>query len=116
MDDQVNHVHASQGDQNANGNNADDAQRAADGRGESPDSPAAQTSKAKQQARIADLVARGELPVPVHLPHQQLHSLVQDVRKLRRQRLLAYIARVIAVDIHQSRNARKDEADVEKKI
>ena len=53
-----------------------------------------------QLARIADLVARGELPVPLHLPAEQLDKVVCDVRQHRRRRLVKFIARAIAQDIH----------------
>jgi hypothetical protein len=56
-----------------------------------------------QLTRLADLVACGELPLPVDLHPDQLEHLVREVRDRRRVRLVGFIARAIALDIHQSR-------------
>ena len=55
-----------------------------------------------QLARLADFVARGELPLPDDLLADQLEHLALEVRKRRRTRLVEYIARTIATDIHRS--------------
>jgi hypothetical protein len=52
-----------------------------------------------QLQRVADMVATGDLPVPLHLPDDQLAMLVREVRELRRQRLVQFIARAIAMHI-----------------
>jgi hypothetical protein len=73
--------------------------------------PETTASGADQLVRIADLVARGEMPVPQHLRAEQLHSLVREVRKRRRRRLVKFIARAIALDIHRSRESDKEHED-----
>ncbi len=57
--------------------------------------------------RLAELVASGELVLPVDLPSDQLDQLVRQVRTRRRRRLVRYIARAIATDIHRSRESGK---------
>jgi len=58
-------------------------------------------------SRLADLVACGELPLPDGLSSGQLEHLALEVRKRRRKRLVDYIARAIAIDIHRSREPQK---------
>ena len=59
-------------------------------------------------ARKAELVASGELPFAVDdVPADLLPAYVGHVRRLRRRRLVQFIARAIANDIHRSRG--KDE-------
>jgi hypothetical protein len=56
-----------------------------------------------QMMRWADLVARGDAVFPPCLAHAQEDQLRHQVRRLRRARLVDYIARQIALDI--TRNA-----------
>ena len=55
-----------------------------------------------QLTRWADLIANGEVGFPANLPAGQLRELIAEVRQLRRNRLIDYIARAIALDIHRS--------------
>ena len=57
----------------------------------------------EQLVQLADLVACGELDLPVELAPDQFERLVRHVRNRRRERLVDFIARAIAMDIHQSR-------------
>ena len=55
-------------------------------------------------ARMAELVASGELPCAVDdVPADLLQPFACEVRRLRRRRLVRFIARAIAHDIHRSR-------------
>ena len=49
--------------------------------------------------RVAELVANGDLPLPLDLPDEQLARLVREVHDRRRRRLVQFIARAIAIDI-----------------
>ena len=53
--------------------------------------------------RWASLVADGQVPFPKELPSQTQEVLGRKVSRLRRLRLLRFIARTIALDIHRSR-------------
>ena len=53
--------------------------------------------------RLADLVACGEVPLPLDLPMDQLERLASEIRKRRRERLVGFVAHAIAADIHRSR-------------
>ena len=55
--------------------------------------------------RIADLVACGEVPLPLDLPMDQLERLAAEVRKRRRERLVDFVAHAIAADIRRSRQS-----------
>ena len=57
--------------------------------------------------RMAELVASGDLPLPQHLPLEQLDRLARDVQQLRRQRLVQFVARVIANDIYNARRSKQ---------
>jgi hypothetical protein len=52
--------------------------------------------------RWAPIVADGQAPFPQHITPPTRKALIQRVAQLRRQRLLKFIARVIALDIHLS--------------
>lgn len=58
--------------------------------------------------RWAHFVAGGLIPLPDHLELPATRKLIQRVAQLRRQRLLKFIARVIAADIVQSRDSIKE--------
>ena len=49
--------------------------------------------------RIAELIANGELSIPVDWPEDRLLPLLDLVHAARRRRLVRYFARVIAGDI-----------------
>lgn len=76
--------------------------------GESPTAAGGQSASAplpltaEQLARWADLVARGEAELPGGLPSAQEEELLQQVRWLRRGRLVQFIAAQIAQDIRRS--------------
>ena len=52
--------------------------------------------------RVAELVANGDLPLPLDLPDEQLVRLVREVQDRRRRRLVHFVARAIAIDIVNS--------------
>jgi hypothetical protein len=54
-------------------------------------------------ARLAQLVADGQAPLALPLEPSARSSLIRRVSQLRRERLLRFVARAIAYDIHQSR-------------
>ena len=54
-------------------------------------------------ARMARLVATGEAPWPEHLAPTAAAELTMEVRRLRRSRLIRFIARQIAADIARDR-------------
>ena len=49
--------------------------------------------------RLAALVAVGETPLPEDLPPVEVRTILADVARLRRDRLIRFIARAIASDI-----------------
>ena len=51
--------------------------------------------------RLARLVAIGQALLPVDLATHELEIVADEICRLRRQRLLQHIARVIALDIHR---------------
>lgn len=57
--------------------------------------------------RQAELVANGEIPVPANLSSDDLNQFVATVQSIRRHRLIDYVARAIAYDIHQCRPSKK---------
>lgn len=76
-----------------------------------------ETISSQQLARLADLVACGDLPVPVDLHPDQLENLVRAVRRRRRDRLVDHVARAIALDIARSREqSKKGHCDVAEQI
>ncbi len=52
--------------------------------------------------RVTELVASGDLPLPLDLPDEQLARLVREVQDQRCRRLVHFIARAIAIDIVNS--------------
>jgi hypothetical protein len=56
----------------------------------------------QQLARLAELVADGRAALPPGLPAEQLPELIRDVQRRRRDRLLQFIARAIARDLHRA--------------
>ena len=55
----------------------------------------------------ARMITSGQVPFPMDLPLQKQEILVREVARLRQKRLLKYIARAIAMDIHRSREKQK---------
>ena len=64
--------------------------------------PRSKLQSPEQLVRLADLVASGELPLPTDLHSDQLEHLAREVRQRRRRRLVRFIARTLALDIHRS--------------
>jgi hypothetical protein len=52
--------------------------------------------------RLAALVAIGETQLPHDLPPDELRTILADVARLRRDRLVRFIARAIASDIESA--------------
>jgi len=74
-----------------------------DGREPPSSAPATEELSTDQLTRWADLIANGEVGFPANLPAGQLRKLIAEVRQLRRDRLIHYIAHAIARDIHRER-------------
>jgi hypothetical protein len=74
---------------------------------QSPDSPIGQPDL----ARIASLVAAGQIGLPTNLAPDQLRVVIEIVRERRRQHLVRHIAHCIALDIvSSSKRHKKDTA------
>ena len=72
--------------------------------GAAPEAPLTDQPLAPQQLRrLAELIAAGEAEFPWELPPAQRQRLLEHVRILRRARLIRFIARQIAWDIHCDR-------------
>ena len=56
----------------------------------------------EQILRLAEAVATGAAPFPTTIGDDEFTSLLAEVRRIRRERLLALIARAIAQDIRAS--------------
>jgi len=52
--------------------------------------------------RLAAIIATGESQIPENLAAAELSVVLAEVSRLRRQRLVQFIARAIALDIHRS--------------
>jgi hypothetical protein len=68
-----------------------------------------------QIARWARLIAEGQEPFPTGLCPAQEEQMLQQVRRLRRARLVSYIARQLAGDIAGEHGGRHGGTDVETK-
>ena len=66
---------------------------------------------ATELRRLASLVADGEIPLPTDLPDRDLLALCRHVKKALRQRLVQYVARAIAMDIHRERGPHETGAE-----
>lgn len=62
----------------------------------------------EQMQRWAELIANGDDRFPIGLAAADQDRLVDEVRRRRRERLIRYIARVIALDVH---NAAQNESE-----
>jgi len=58
---------------------------------------------AERLRRWAALVASGEAPLPAELKPEELRTVLREVARLRRERLVRLIARAIVGDLHRSR-------------
>lgn len=61
--------------------------------------------------RWAQLIANGELPFPTHLSASEFDRLAVEVSRLRRTRLIRYIARAIASDFERSEKLSTKDAE-----
>lgn len=52
--------------------------------------------------RLAALVAVGEAPLPQDLPPDELRTVLMEIARLRRDRLVRFIARAIASDLERA--------------
>lgn len=68
----------------------------------SPKSASVDAKSRNTFARQAEVVANGQMPFPVDLPESEAERLRLEVVRLRRKRFIAFIARAIARDIHES--------------
>ena len=57
--------------------------------------------------KIAEMIADGEIPIPVDWPDSHLHPLLDLVHAARRRRLVHFIARTIASDIRREERRRE---------
>ena len=60
-------------------------------------------TRAEQLRAWATLVAGGEAPIPTSLEPAELSIVLAEVARLRRERLVRFLARSIAQDIHGDR-------------
>lgn len=60
-------------------------------------------SSAERLRRWAELVASGAAPLPVELEPEQLRTVLREVARLRRERLVRLVARAIAYDLQGDR-------------
>ncbi|WP_160167285.1 hypothetical protein [Rhodopirellula sp. SWK7] len=81
----------------------------------SPNQSEADQESAARLSRIAEMIADGEIPIPVDWPHSRLHPLLDLVHAARRRRLVQFIARTIASDIRREER-RWEQSDVTQKI
>ena len=60
-------------------------------------------SSVERLRRWAELIASGETPLPADLKPEELTTVLREVGRLRRERLIRLIARALAGDLHRSR-------------
>ena len=63
------------------------------------------TSPSERFKRLAALIAVGEAPIPSDLEPVDLSFVLAEVARLRRERLVRYVARAIALDFHRTRGS-----------
>lgn len=66
---------------------------------------------AQRLPQIAEMIADGEIPIPVDWPDNHLHPLLDLVHAARRRRLVHFFARVIASGIRREER-RRERSDV----
>ncbi len=71
----------------------------------------ADSVSAERLPQIAEMIADGEIPIPVDWPDSRLHPLLNLVHAARRRRLVHFIARAIASDIRREER-RKEQSNV----
>ncbi len=59
-------------------------------------------------ARIADAVASGEAGFPADVSPGEAELLIAEIARRRRHRLVQYVARTIALDIHRASGPSKE--------
>ena len=59
-------------------------------------------SPAERLRRWAELIASGETPLPADLALEELRTVLREVGRLRRERLVRLIARALAQDLHRN--------------
>ena len=62
----------------------------------------ATVNSAARLRRWAELVASGEAPLPEDLAPEELRTVLREVGRLRRERLVRLIARAVAQDLQQN--------------
>jgi len=65
-----------------------------------PDRVCGSEDKREQLIRLAALVAVGEAPFPADFEPQDLQIVLAEVARLRRRKLVRFVARAIAQDIY----------------
>ena len=60
-------------------------------------------TSAERLRRWAELIAAGEASPPADLEPEELRTVLREVGRLRRERLVRLIARALAGDLHRSR-------------
>ncbi len=77
----------------------------------SPNHSEADSVPSARFPEIAEMIADGEIPIPVDWPENRLHPLLDLVHAARRRRLVHFIARTIASDIRREER-RREQSDV----
>lgn len=65
---------------------------------------------------IAEMIADGEIPLPIDWPNGRLHHLLDLVHAARRRRLVSFIARTIASDIRRQERRTENQSNVTEEI
>lgn len=76
-----------------------------------PNPSEADSVSAERLPQIAEMIADGEIPIPVDWPDNHLHPLLDLVHAARRRRLVHFFARAIASDIRRDER-RTENSDV----
>ncbi len=76
-----------------------------------PNQSEADPVSAERLPQIAEMIADGEIPIPVDWPDSHLHPLLDLVHAARRRRLVHFIARTIASEIRREAR-RREQSDV----
>ena len=66
--------------------------------------------------QTAELIANGEVPIPVDWPEDRLFPLLDLVHVARRRRLVRYFARLVAKDICRANRESEGTENVKTKI
>lgn len=68
-----------------------------------PSQDVVDTLSSNELCRWAQLIAEGSAPSPTNLAPALEERMAREVRRLRRERLVRFLARLIAQDLHQRR-------------